>query len=111
MVVDQQGHERPYLEQYFECELPDHARAYIYELVEVEQEAAVSGQRAYQVVRLERKSVVKGKSVDLSGRRIIKKKKRNKNCNARIKVDANIRKRRRERDVKKHEMNMSEGEN
>lgn len=52
VVVDQQGHERPYLEQYFDCELPDHARAYVYELVEVEQEAAVPRQRAYQVVRL-----------------------------------------------------------
>jgi hypothetical protein len=52
VVVDQHGHERPYLEQYFDCELPDHARACVYELVEVKQEEAVDGPRTYQVVQL-----------------------------------------------------------
>lgn len=54
VIVDQNGQERPYLEQYFDCELPGHARAYIYELaeVEVEQEEGGDGQKVYQVVQL-----------------------------------------------------------
>lgn len=52
VVVDQHGHEKPYLEQYFDCELPGHARAYVYELVEVEQEEGAEGQKQYQVVQL-----------------------------------------------------------
>ncbi|CAN5162003.1 hypothetical protein BH11CYA1_BH11CYA1_08080 [soil metagenome] len=52
VIVDPDGHERPYLEQYFDCELPDHARAYIYELVEVHAEEGEVGQKVYQVVQL-----------------------------------------------------------
>ena len=34
VIVNAQGEEKPYLEQYFDSELPGYARAFIYELAE-----------------------------------------------------------------------------